>query len=92
MCDQLIRNSSENYENVDTPISYNMRFDEYGLKIWDCGSSSIIIEFCPWCGEKLPDSKRDKWFDELEKLGIKDPWTDKIPNPYLTDEWYKRQL
>lgn len=27
-------------------------------------------------------------FYELEKLGIKYPWIDDIPEKYLTDEWY----
>ena len=88
MCDRLKENTSENFDNVDTPIIYSRKFDEYGLKIIDGGSSSILIEYCPWCGQKLPNSKRDMWFDELEKIGIKNPWVEKIPKKFLTDEWY----
>lgn len=88
MCDKLKQFSSHDFDNVDAPIIYSKMFDEYGLKIWDGGSSSILIEYCPWCAQKLPASKRDKWFDELDKLGIKSPWTDDIPDKYLTDEWY----
>ena len=76
MCEKLKLNSSTDFDNVDTPILYTEKFDEYGLKIWDGGNSSILIEFCPWCGEKLPNSKRDDWFDRMEKLGI-NPWEDK---------------
>lgn len=89
MCDRLKEFTSEDFDNVDKPIVYVKKFDEYGIKIMDGGSSSIKIEFCPWCGERLPESKRDEWFDELEKLGINDPWTEKVPDKYLTDEWYK---
>ena len=89
MCEMLRMNSSEDFDNVDTPVIYVRKFDEYGLKIFDGGSSFIEIKFCPWCGERLPESKRDKWFDELEKLGIKYPLTEKVPDKYLTDEWYK---
>lgn len=27
---------------------------DYGIIIHDGGSSFITIEFCPWCGKKLP--------------------------------------
>ncbi|MBK8846766.1 MAG: hypothetical protein IPO27_09590 [Bacteroidetes bacterium] len=81
--------ASEDFENVDTPIIYVQKFDEYGIKILDGGNSSILIEFCPWCAERLPESKRDRWFDELNELGIIDPWSGKIPDKYLTDEWYR---
>jgi hypothetical protein len=88
MCDKLMQFSSEDFDNVDTPIIFSRKFDEYGLKIWDGGSSSIILDFCPWCGDKLPTSKRDRWFDEIEKLGI-DPWTEDVPSKYNTDEWFR---
>ncbi len=88
MCEKLIKYSSESFDNVDTPIIYIRKFDEYGIKIWDGGSSSITLGFCPWCGEKLPTSKRDLWFDEINKLGI-DPWAEEVPDKYNTDEWFK---
>ena len=47
------------YDCPDTLITYHQQFDEYGLIIHDGGSSSIEINYCPWCGTKLPDSKRD---------------------------------
>jgi hypothetical protein len=87
MCEKLKLNSSVDFDSVDTPIIYIEKFDEYGLKIFDGGTSAITIEFCPWCGEKLPDSKREEWFDEIEKLGI-DPWSGEIPEKYLGNKWY----
>ena len=89
MCDKLNQFSSDDFDNADTPIIYCKKFDEYGLKIWDGGSSSILIERCPWRGQKLPDSKRNKWFNEIEKLGI-NPWTEDVPDKYKTDEWFRR--
>ncbi|HEY8937015.1 MAG TPA: hypothetical protein VIM65_17430 [Cyclobacteriaceae bacterium] len=88
MCDRLNEFTSEDFDNVDALIIYIRKFNEYGLKILDGGTSSIKIDFCPWCGERLPESKRDMWFDELEKLGINDPWSEPIPDKYQTDEWY----
>ncbi|RZU40289.1 DUF6980 family protein [Edaphobacter modestus] len=47
-------------------IIYNSKFDEYGIPVLDGGSSYITLEFCPWCGAKLPPSKRDEYFGRLE--------------------------
>lgn len=57
------------FECPDTLIYYNEKFDEFGIIIHDGGESYVNINFCPWCGERLPESKRDRWFDELEQLG-----------------------
>lgn len=51
--------------------------------------SVILIPYCPWCWARLPDSKRDQWFDELEELWFTDPlFDDSIPEKYKTDQWY----
>ena len=73
----------------DNIIYYTPRFDEYGIIIHDQGKSYIVISYCPWCGRKLPASKRDRWFDELEKMGIDDPFDADIPQEYNTDKWWK---
>jgi hypothetical protein len=71
----------------DTLISYTARFREYALIIHDGGMSGVGIAFCPWCGRRLPDSLRDRWFDELERLGV-DPWEDRIPPEFEDDRWF----
>ena len=77
------------FDCPDKLISYNEQFDEYGLIIYDGGSSVIQIHHCPWCGTKLPESKCDRWFDELEKLGYENPFQQDIPSKYKTSEWYR---
>jgi hypothetical protein len=47
-------------------IRYVPEFDEYGIPVLDGGTSYIALNFCPWCGAKLPASKRDEYFDKLE--------------------------
>jgi hypothetical protein len=49
---------SSPFECADNLIYYSQKFDEYGLIIHDGGSSFISINFCPFCGTKLPESKR----------------------------------
>ncbi|MFF8029847.1 DUF6980 family protein [Streptomyces sp. NPDC007896] len=62
----------------DVLIKFSAKFQEYGLIIHDGGTSSITIEFCPSCGRLLPESQRDRWFDELERRRI-DPGKDEVP-------------
>ncbi|GAA0346650.1 hypothetical protein NE235_09890 [Actinoallomurus spadix] len=70
----------------DAVVLFSARFLEYGLIIHDGGTSSIGIGFCPWCGQRLPTSQRDRWFEELEGRGI-DPWEDEIPAEFQDDRW-----
>ena len=82
----------EYYLNLeDKVIVYSSRFNEYGIPICDGGDSYIVISHCPWCGKKLPESKRNEWFDELEKLGFDEPmFNDLIPEEYKTSKWYEK--
>jgi hypothetical protein len=80
-------------ENV-SPCFYNPKFREYYLQETR-GKGSRKINFCPYCGTKLPQDLSDLWFDILEKeLGL-DPWIPKqrkkIPADFLTDEWWKKR-
>ncbi|MEW6734615.1 MAG: hypothetical protein AB1489_25040 [Acidobacteriota bacterium] len=80
------------FDCPDKIIYYSARFDEYGIIIHDGGSSYVGIEYCPWCGVKLPESKRDLWFDKLKALGYDKPSEQDIPKEFLTAEWYLEQL
>lgn len=75
------------YDCPDALMIYSPEFDEYGIIIHDGGTSSILIKFCPFCGKKLPNSKRNKWLNKMEKLGI-DINKDKIPKIYLNYGWW----
>jgi hypothetical protein len=77
------------FDCPDILISYTATFDEYGIIIHDGGISVIGINFCPWCGSHLPESKRDRWFEELETLGFTDPFEQDILEKFKTDEWYR---
>lgn len=72
----------------DCLVEYHPAFDEYGLLVHDGGSSVILIAYCPWCGSKLPESKRDVWFSELEALGFENPLSrDDLPELYRSAKW-----
>ncbi len=76
-------------DSNESSIVFVPKFREYGIKIIDGGSSYLEINFCPWCGSRLPDSLRDEWFDRLERLNI-DPAVNKIPEDFLNDFWYSK--
>jgi len=70
----------------DATIKYDEIFDEYSIPHGD-GVSQLTISNCPWCGTKLPESKRDLWFDTLESIGYDDPWDQEIPEEYKSKSW-----
>lgn len=59
-------------------------------------SHGHIIEFCPWCSAKLPESLSDvRDSILLDEYGIDDEFdkkqAKKIPAEFLTDEWWKKR-
>lgn len=82
-------------EQGDEVVCYSPKFNEYGIPIHDGENGSITsyiqIQYCPWCGKKLPDGLREKWFDQLENLGYDDPLKDdSIPEKFKSDKWYRK--
>ncbi|MFJ4188726.1 DUF6980 family protein [Kitasatospora sp. NPDC089509] len=76
------------FDCPDAVIHHSAKFQEYGLVIHDGGRSTLGIVFCPWCGRRLPESQRDRWFDELERRGIY-PWEDELPAEFEDDRWLR---
>ena len=75
----------------DRTVFYSKRFDEYMIPLKD-GVSGICIAYCPWCGQKFPASKRERWFEELDGMGIDYSLldTEQVPPAYLDDTWWRR--
>ena len=91
-CEQMERLSYVNdnaFENPDNLIYYNEVFDEYGMIIHDGGTSYILIHYCPWCGKKFRESKREQWFEQLEQLGYENPFEEEIPSIFESRKWWK---
>jgi hypothetical protein len=83
-CDQ----HDDPFDCPDSLICYIPKFDEYGIIIHNGGSAFSQIQYCPFCGSKLPESRRDEWFDKMEELGIDDFASADIPEEYKTDQWF----
>jgi len=74
----------------EVAIVYLPEFREYGLKILDGGSSFQEIYYCPWCGQKLPESLRSRWFELMAELGLE--WDDeRVPPKYLSEAWWREE-
>lgn len=77
----------DRHDCPDCLVEYVDHLREYGLIIHDGGTSSLQIRFCPWCGARLPETLRDRWFEELARRGI-DPWEDEIPESFRSSAWW----
>ena len=44
-------------------VQYDSRFDEYAIVLPEDGSL-MCFDFCPWCGKKLPESRREEWLEQ----------------------------
>lgn len=80
-------NMQEALSDSEHPIYYSSAFQEFGLKL-SSGFEYSILKYCNWCGTKLPKSRRDAWFESLEKIGV-DPWENDIPIKYLSSSWWE---
>lgn len=71
-------------------LCYIPKFREYGISILDGGSSYLIIKFCPFCSNNLPESLRSEWFNRVERLDLEPSgWESKLPEKFKTDAWWK---
>lgn len=75
-------------EEKKVKIGYIEKFREYYIDV--DGESMQIMKYCPWCGKQLPNSLREEWFNELEKLGYDEPFDQNIPIEYTTSAWWKK--
>ena len=66
---------------------YIPKFREYGLIFHDGGTAFSVIDYCPWCGTRLPPSERDRWFDTLAERGIDPTDDDEIPPEFWDETW-----
>jgi hypothetical protein len=73
------------FDCPDALLVYNEVMNEYGLIIHDGSASYLLIDRCPWCGMRLPQSAREKWFDEVDALELADGAPP--PGRFLTSAW-----
>jgi hypothetical protein len=74
-------------------LYYDKQYREYGVDLLERGG--MLIDYCMFCGKKLPQSLRKKWYVILEEeYGLESPDEEdkkKVPQEFLTDEWWKKR-
>lgn len=77
-----------------TVLKYNAYYREYGIKVPE-STGCVLMDYCIACGQKLPLSLREQWFDILEyEYGLESPNEEdenKVPQEFWTDEWWKKR-
>ena len=85
-CEDMERLLNDGYA-----IEYFPRVREYGIKTEQSENMVLLMWYCPWCGQKLPDSLREKCAKELEKFGFS-LFDEDIPDRYKTDVWWREDF
>ena len=81
-------------EDAQVPIYYDSRYREYHIPFSNYAAQGI--EYCPWCGKRLPKSFRDKYFEILETeyriddVGLAQD-NNTLPEEFNTDKWWKKR-
>jgi hypothetical protein len=78
-------------QGINQVIMYIDSWREYRIHITRMGSSSTVILYCPWCGNKLPERLTEEWYQTLYCMGHSDPGEETIPEEFDTSEWWKKR-
>lgn len=76
-------------------VEYDSSIRQYYLLHQGEYGTNQKMQYCPWCGTKLPESLNTVWGKILkEDYGLDDPCiddADKVPEEFKTDEWWKKR-
>jgi hypothetical protein len=72
----------------EAAVVYIARYREYGTLL-NNGSAYMVLEFCPWCGTRFPETLRSQWMSAVLQYGCR-PDSEHIPGKFLTDEWWNQ--
>lgn len=83
-------------EEGRVPIKYFKQFRSYGIQMIEPEDCIDPIDYCPWCGSKLPEDLGETFFKVLEsEYGIQttigDLQNHPIPEEFQSDEWWKKR-
>nr|WP_148256803.1 hypothetical protein [Kribbella flavida] len=74
----------------DIPVFYRPRFRTWVLEQQDGLNTRWRLEYCPWCGVKLPSSLSEEWMTEMNRRGFGPrAQDDDLPADLLDDRWWK---
>jgi hypothetical protein len=71
-------------------LSYSPKVREFSLLVRPDGEAGQMLHFCPFSGKPFPDSLRDRFFDELDAMGLTDGLADveRAPAEFQSEAWW----
>lgn len=78
----------------EAEVKYLSQFREYILESRVDKPICLALNYCPWCGSRLPSSLRDIFFDTLEKecnLNLDILHLYQAPDEFQSDQWWKKR-
>ncbi len=69
-------------------VHYDDATREHGVVVPDGGSSFLVICYCPFCGQRLPESLADRRLFEIRKPGL--DFGDDLPPDLQSDDWWRK--
>jgi len=79
------------HQGPNRVLDWIASWDEYLIPMPYDGYFSTLIRYCPFCGGRLPESKRTRWYETLWSLGFLDPGCEEIPTEFDTDRWWRER-
>jgi hypothetical protein len=76
-------------EDATAPVEYTPTFREFAV-VCSPPETQYTFRWCPWCGEELPKSLREEFYEEIWALGLDDD-DDPLPAKYRSDAWWRQQ-
>ena len=71
-------------------LGYSPKVREFYLRVLPGSLVHQTLAFCPFSGKALPEPLRDRFFDELEALGLIDGLADveRAPAEFQSEAWW----
>jgi hypothetical protein len=83
------------FTGEDLLTEYYAAFREFGISYPPrSGGGTQMLEYCPWCGSKLPTQLRDQWFTTVQDdPGFVDAWPSSrgVPLEFKSDQWWRKR-
>jgi len=71
-------------------FGYSPRFREFCLEARPGYAAAQLLRFCPFTGARLPEPLRDRFFTELEAIGLVNGLADieQAPDEFQSEDWW----
>ena len=77
-------------DREECALGYSPKVREFFLRVRPGSAVHQTLAFCPFSGKAFPEPLRDRFFDELEALGLIDGLADveRAPAEFQSEAWW----